>query len=256
MSIYAYYLNYFRKNNICPIFTSKILALILYVYLPILALGDTLYLVCLKKEYATVKHIVSHIDTLPLIIKIFAIHFWWIYVIMAILMLFSAIKPLSFVNAKNYNMGIPLMKIKIQRLSLRYIFNFTLGIIFALLVFLLFVVILKMYGAGIALVLGILLIAIEFVINRSIILTKEGVLIQRGFYDFFFSYTELYPLNESSLKNALETHSFSMAFSHKGKEDFGIYLYWEDISMVEKILNLYQEKTKEHKNHTKDSNAS
>ena len=247
MSIYAYYLNYFRKNNICPIFTSKMLALILYVYLPILALGDMLYLAYLRKEYATVKHVISHVDTLPLIVKIFAIHFWWIYVIIAILMLFSAIKPLSFIDAKSHNMGIPLMKIKIQRLSLRYIFNFTLGIIFAFLVFLLFVIILKMYGAGIALVLGILLIAIEFVINRSIVLTQDGVLIQRAFYDFFFSYAELYPLNESSLKNALETHSFSMAFSHKGKEDFGIYLYWENTSIIEKILNLYQEKTKEAK---------
>ena len=131
--------------------------------------------------YYEPKLIVAFISNLPIIIKIFLIHAWWIAVAVAILAIFSVFFIPPF--ARNHAKQSIIAEIRINRW--RFIALILVMPIFGFLAFVMFGILLKMFAFGIAIFLCLLWAVSKYIATKSIALSENGVIIRQIWRDFY-----------------------------------------------------------------------
>ena len=234
---------------------SKPIKLLEFVYLNFLVImtfiivfGNLALAVYTKKNIVLQAQIIHN---LPLIVKFFLIHSWWIGVVFLILAIFGNIFTPPFAKIKKHNAGKILMEVRFQRwrfLGMVYLFLF-----FGILCFILFGVLLKMYAFALFFFLFLLLLSLDVLFYKSLVLTENGVWIKRTFFDVFIPYIELMPLSNQDIQEALSDKQIYIKLCSIGYHSFRL-LCKNGHQTRESFMNLYNEKVKEFRqNHLKDS---
>lgn len=231
--MFLYYLyHYFSKNR-------KWLNIAYNVFDKYIAISASIVIfgTLILQIYYEPKPIVAFIHNLPIIIKIFLIHLWWIVVVVAILSIFSVFFIPSF--ARHRTKQNIITEIFINRW--RFVTLMLGMLIFGFLAFVMFGVLLKMFAFGIAIFLCLLLAALQYVATKSITLSENGVIIRQICGEIFIPYSKLYPLSERELKKAVDCKMIDIRY---GNEDYaGVrFEVGKDENARENFIKLYNEK--------------
>ncbi|MGX3046051.1 hypothetical protein [Helicobacter sp. T3_23-1056] len=231
--MFLYYLyHYFGKNRKWLNIAHNVFDKYIAISAGIVIFGSLILQVYFDREP---KLIVVFIHNLPIIIKIFLIHLWWIVVVVAILSIFGVFFIPSF--ARNRTKQNIITEIFINRL--RFVALMLGMLIFGFLAFVMFGVLLKMFAFGIAIFLCLLWAVSKYMATKSIALSENGVIIRQICGEIFIPYSNLYPLSECELQKAVENKMIDIRYGDYAGVRFEV---GKDKNTIEQFMNLYNKK--------------
>lgn len=236
----VYFLSYYFKNS----YKSIVSFIVVYYYsflglmAFIVAFGNLALAVYTKKNVALHTQIIHN---LPFIAKIFLIHSWWIGVVLLTMIISNNIFTPPFARTKKHKMGKILMEVRFQRW--KSLIQIIIGFFFGLFTFLVFGIALKMYAFGLCILLWCCW-ALHIMFYKSLTLTENGVWIKRTFFDVFIPYSELIPLSNRDIQEALDGKTIDIQYESDCKIAFSNHCKGRNQTR-ESFMKLYNQKINE-----------